>query len=97
MEWRVWITCHISLILVLILVSNSVSNIQGYFEYIMKKHETVTDNSSVRIYVNKTENKISFKIKTGYYLILVTPETIKLLESTKSKITKMNFEKMFLI
>ena len=33
--------------------SYSVSNIQSYFEYIIKKHETVTDNSSIRIYVNK--------------------------------------------
>ena len=48
----------------------------------MKKHETVTDNPSIKIYVNKTENRISFKIKTGYYLELLMPETIK------SKITK---------
>ena len=33
------------------------------------------------------ENRITFKIKTGYYLKLLTPETIKLLGSTKSKIT----------
>ena len=40
------------------------------------------------IYVNKIENRITFKIKTGYYLDLLTPETRKLLGSTKSKITK---------
>ena len=40
------------------------------------------------IYVNKIEDKITFKIKTGYYLELLTPETMKLLGSTKSKITK---------
>ena len=40
------------------------------------------------IYVNKIENRITFKIKTRYYLELLTPETIKLLESTKSEITK---------
>ena len=40
------------------------------------------------IYVNKIENRITFKIKTGYYLELLTPETIKLLGSTKSKITE---------
>ena len=39
------------------------------------------------IYVNKIESRIMFKIKTGYYLELLTPETIKLLGSTKSKIT----------
>ena len=40
------------------------------------------------MYVNKIENRITFKIKTGYYLELLTPETIKLLGSTKNKITK---------
>ena len=42
----------------------------------------------IRIYINKIENRITFKIKTGYYLELLTPETMKLLGSTKSKITK---------
>ena len=54
----------------------------------LKKNEAVTDNSSIRIYVNKIENRIPFKIKTGCYLELLTPETMKLLRSTKSKITK---------
>ena len=49
-----------------------------------KKHETVTDNPSIMIYVNKMENRTIFKIKTGYYLELLTPETIKLLRSAKS-------------
>ena len=40
------------------------------------------------IYKNKIENRITFKRKTGYYLELLTPETIKLLGSTKSKITR---------
>ena len=53
-----------------------------------KKHETVTDNPSKRIYVNKRQNRITFKIKTGYYLELLTPETMKLIGSTKSKINK---------
>ena len=68
--------------------SYSVSDIQSYFEYVLKKHETVTDNPSIRIYVNKIENRITYKIKTGYYLELLTPETMKLLGSTKNKITK---------
>ena len=34
------------------------------------------------------ENRITFKIKTSYYLELLMPETMKLLGSTKSKITK---------
>ena len=46
--------------------SYSVSDIQDYFEYIIKKHETVTDNPSIKIYINKIENRITFKIKTGY-------------------------------
>ena len=40
------------------------------------------------MYINRTENRITFKIKNGYYLELLTPETMKLLGSTKSKITK---------
>ena len=40
------------------------------------------------MYVNKIENRIIFKIKTGYYLELLTPETMKLIGSTENKITK---------
>ena len=68
--------------------SYSVSDVQGYFEYILEKHETPFDNPSIRIYVNKIENRITFKIKTGCYLDLLTPEMIKLLGGTKNKITK---------
>ena len=42
----------------------------------------------MKTYMNKIKNRIMFKIKTGYYLELLTPEKMKLLESTKSKITK---------
>ena len=68
--------------------SYSVLNIQDYFEYILKKHGENTDKSSVQIYVNKIENRVKFKIKDGYSLELLTPETLKLLGSTKHKITK---------
>ena len=68
--------------------SYSVLDIQDYFEDIIKNHETVTDNPSIRIYINKIEDRITFKIKTGYYLQLLAPETIKLVGSTKSKTTK---------
>ena len=68
--------------------SYSVSNIQDYFEYILKKHGENIDNPSVKIYVNKIENKITFRIKNGYSLELLTPETIKLIGSTENKITK---------
>ena len=57
--------------------SYSVSDIQDYFKYIQKKPETVTDNLSFMIYVNKIENRITFKIKTGSYIELLTPETLK--------------------
>ena len=68
--------------------SYSVSDIQDYFEYILKKHGENTDKPSVQIYVNKTENRVTFKIKNGYSLELLTSETMKLLGSTKNKITK---------
>ena len=64
------------------------SDIQDCFKYILKRHETVTNNPSIIIYVNKLENRITFKIKTGYYVEILTPETMILLGSTKSKITK---------
>ena len=45
-----------------------VSNIRDYFEYNIKEHEKVTDNLPIRIYANKLENRIKFKIKIKYYL-----------------------------
>ena len=68
--------------------SYSISDIQDYSEYILNKHREKTVNPSIRISINKIENRITLKIKTGYFLELLTPETMKLLESTKSKITK---------
>ena len=63
----------------------SVSDIQDYFE---KKHGKNADKPSIQIYVNKFENRVTFKIKNGYSLELLTPETMKLLGSTENKITK---------
>ena len=71
------------------------SNIQDYFEYILKKHGEDIDEPSVQIYVNKIENRITFKIKNGYSLELLTPETMKLLGSTENKITKDKTVKMY--
>ena len=65
-----------------------ISDIQDYFEYILKKYNENVDNPSIGIYVNLSENRITFKIKNGYYLELLTPETMKLLGSTENKITK---------
>ena len=68
--------------------SYSVSDIQDYFEYILKKHGENINNPSVRIYVNKTENRITFKIKNGYTLEFLTSETMKLLGRSENKIAK---------
>ena len=68
--------------------SYSVSDIQDYLEYIIKKHETIADNSPVQIYVNKIKNRIVFKIKTDYKLELLTEETMQLLGSSKKVIDK---------
>ena len=68
--------------------SYSVSDIQDYFESILEKHGEDIDEASVQIYVNKIENKITFEVREGYSFELLTPETMKLLESTKNKITK---------
>ena len=58
------------------------SDIQDYFEYILKKYGENTDKPSVQTYVNTIENRITFKIKNGYSLELLTSETMKLPGST---------------
>ena len=67
--------------------SYSISDIQDYFEYILKRHSESVDDPPIEIFANKNENRITFKSKNGYYLELLTPETMKLLGSTESKIT----------
>ena len=62
--------------------SYSISDIQDYFEYIIKKHWTITNNSLVQIYVNKIKNRIVFKIKIDYKLELLSLENLKLSGST---------------
>ena len=62
---------------------NSVEDIQDYFEFIIKKHETLTKNAPVQIYPNKSKTRIDFKIKIGFKLELFSPETMKLLGRTK--------------
>ena len=52
--------------------SYSVSDIQDYFEYTLKKHRENTNKPSMQIYANKIENRITFKIKNGYALELLT-------------------------
>ena len=66
--------------------SYSISDIQDYLEFIIKKHETLTENPPIQIYPNKIKNRIVFKIKTGYKLELLTHETMRLLGSTKNDV-----------
>ena len=57
--------------------SYSISDIQDYFEYIIKKLETIADSPPVQIYANNIKNRIVFKIKTGCKLELLSEETMK--------------------
>ena len=68
--------------------SYSIADIQDYFEFIIKKRKTLTENSPVQIHVNKIKNRIVSKTKTGYKLKLLTPETMKLLGSRKRDVDK---------
>ena len=65
--------------------SYSVSDIQDYFEFIIRKHETLTENPPIKTYLNKIKNRIAFKIKTGYKLELLSLETMRLLGSEKKE------------
>ena len=67
-----------------------ISDIQDYFEFIIKKHETLAKNPPIQIYPNKIKNRIVFKIKTGCKLELLSLETVKLLGSTKQDDDKDN-------
>ena len=58
--------------------------IHNYIEYIIKKHETIGENAPILIFANIINNRIVFKIKSGYKLELLSKETMKLLGSTSS-------------
>ena len=79
MKWRIWITWWII---------NYIRYSRLFWIYIKKIHGEKTVNPSTKISINKIENRIIFRIKTGYYLQLLPPETMKLLGSTKRKLTK---------
>ena len=78
MEWRIWITWWIIFYI----------RYSRLFWIYIKKHREKTVTPSIKIYIKKIENRIISKIKTGYYLEVLTPETMKLIGSTDSKITK---------
>ena len=63
--------------------SYNISEIKYYIDYTIKKHETIGENAPILIYANTINNRIVFKIKTGYKLELLSKETMKLLGSTK--------------
>ena len=75
--------------------SCSISDIQDYIEYIIKKLGSIADDPLVQIYINRIKNRIFFKMKTGCKLELLSLETIKLLGSPKKKmLIKIKMEKM---
>ena len=62
------------------------NDIKNYFEYVVKKHETITNISPIVIYANKIKNRVVFKIKSGYKLELLSKETMQLLGSSSNTI-----------
>ena len=66
--------------------SYNISEIQDYIEYIIKKHEAIGENVPILIYANTINNRIVFKIKSGYKLELLSKETMKLFGSTNDTI-----------
>ena len=68
--------------------SYSISDIQDYFEFIIKKHERLAENPPVQIYPYKIKNRIDFKVNTGYKLELLSSETMKLLGCEKRDVDK---------
>ena len=66
--------------------SYSIAALQNYFEYIIKKHKTIADVYPVLFYVNEINNRIVFKIKSGYKLELLSKETMRLLGSSADTI-----------
>ena len=78
MEYRIWITWWIKF---------NIRYLRLLWIYV-KKSWGKTVNPPIKIYKNEIENRITFKIKTGFYLEILTPETMNLLGSSKSKIAK---------
>ena len=61
----------------------SVSDIQYYMEYIIKKHKTLTTIPLIHVYFNRFNNRLVIKIIDGYRLGLQPPKTMKSFDSTK--------------
>ena len=65
--------------------SYSIDDNQDYFEFIIKKYETLTEDLPIAIDPNKIKNIIVFKIKTGYKLELLTSETMRIIRKYKKR------------
>ena len=76
-------------------VSDTISDNQDFFEFIIKKHETLAENQPVQIYPNKIKKRIVFKIDAGCKLELLTPETMKLLGSGKKDVETIKIVKTY--
>ena len=63
----------------------SVSDLQDYFEYLIKEHETLPKKSQIQMYVKKTQNRITFKTKSGCNLEVLMPEIMTYLEVVKEE------------
>ena len=68
-------------------------DIQDYFEYIITKYKTLTNNLQIKICINKIKNRITFKFKTEHQLEILKPELTKLLENTKKKVSKHKYDR----
>ena len=75
--------------------SYSITDIQDYIEYIIKKHETIADSPPMQTCTNKIKNRIVFKAKISYKLKLISLETMTLRESAKKMLTKIKMVKMY--
>ena len=68
--------------------SYSIADIQDCFEFIIKKYETLAENSPVQIYPNKIKSRIVFEVKTGYkleLLINIAPHSLIMLRTTNTE------------
>ena len=76
------------ILLIYLVVHILLQTLKDYFEFIIQKHKTLTEDSPIEIYPNRIKNRIAFKIKTSYKLELLTPELMRLLGSTKEVVHK---------
>ena len=76
------------ILLICLVVRILLRTLKDFFEFIIQKHKTLTEDSPIEIYPNRIKNRIVFKTKTGYKLELLTPETMRLSGSTNKVVDK---------